>query len=513
MNAVRRYIAFSGLILLAAAASSQTLGEGLRQADELRTGYDFDRAGAMYGKLLDKAGASMRQVIAERMILCENGRNMLQYATEPVVVDRKTVSRDDFFLYYSHLENKGWIRTPNAFVSDGAGGLCDAVYFRPDATDIVFSAPDGNGKASLYTSSTQDGRLWCAPQPVESCTSSGNEIFPLVSNSGKELYFSSDALAGMGGYDLFVSRWNERRRCWEAPQNLGFPYSSTADDFLFSNTPDGEFTVFASNRGCSADSITIYVLKFENSPIKKPVGSAAEAVRIAAMQISSDTAGNVETATETIDETGYDRARGRLEAVRAEISATVGRISAAEADSVPGLEKRMMDLQALAGRISDTVTALELDLLAEGKSVSPHRTAAGPDRESKIRKHYDFRRGSFGSLNAITVEVPEDDSADYTFGIGSESLIYNELPDGLIYQIQLCTVSKKTTGSGLKGITPVFEIKQPSGKYLYTAGAFRTYKEADAALSKVRKAGFKTAFVIAFKDGGSIAVSKAKALE
>ena len=73
--------------------------------------------------------------------------------------------------------------------------------------------------------------VWSVPvaEPALS-TSSGNEIFPLLSSDGKTMYFSSDGFYGVGGYDLYKSIWDESSKSWSAPQNLGFPYSSPADD-------------------------------------------------------------------------------------------------------------------------------------------------------------------------------------------------------------------------------------------------------------------------------------------
>ena len=63
---------------------------------------------------------------------------------------------------------------------------------------------------------------------------------------------NSKGLYGMGGYDLYVSQWNSETGDWDVPVNMGFPYSSPYDDFLFINTEDGKYSIFASNRGCDS---------------------------------------------------------------------------------------------------------------------------------------------------------------------------------------------------------------------------------------------------------------------
>lgn len=507
---IARLSALLILLVHSFASGAQVLSDEAARAGRLYRGYDFEGALAIYDKLLaaerDSAAIAMLQ---EKVLLCENGLNLIRFASQPEVVARRSFAVEDFFLYYSHLADGGWIAGPNAF-SPGKQPL----YFEPGCRSLVFTAPDEEGRHRLYLTTLGEDGLWRTPEVVEKCTSSGNELFPLVSASGKDLYFSSDALAGMGGYDLFVSRWNERRKCWDAPENLGFPYSSVGDDFLFSNTPDGEFTLLASNRDCSPDSMTIYVLRFENSPVSKTLSTPAEAARIASLTPSStdsQVAGD-DVAYPFGNEGGeaflrWKAALERLEAVRRTIAETRSSLS-------HSTEERMMDLQRLSGRIADTVVSLELDLIAaggtpdykkNGTEATPGRVAAGQT------KNYGFSRRSFGALGEIAFEKVETEEDTLAFTIGDIGRIVNEFPAGIVFQIQLAVTSSKMNVKQLRGISPVFAIRQGSGKYLHTAGAFRSYSEAAAALPLVKRAGFPSAYIVAFRDGRSIAVSKARA--
>ena len=121
-----------------------------------------------------------------------------------------------------------------------------------------------------------------------------------------------------------------------------------------------------------------------------------------------------------------------------------------------------------------------------------------------------------GKMPQFTVEQPEpEDPYDYTFFPSGGSVFVTDgtFPQGLVYQIQLSVAAKKASQKQFKGISPIFERRQLSGKYLYTAGVFRSYAEAEAALSKVKKGGFSTAFIIAFRDGKGIPVKQARSEE
>src|SRR5690606_32108425 len=58
----------------------------------------------------------------------------------------------------------------------------------------------------------------------------GNEKFPTA--DGDTLYFSSDFLPGMGGYDIFKT-YLRYDRTWSPPINLKYPINSGGDDFSF----------------------------------------------------------------------------------------------------------------------------------------------------------------------------------------------------------------------------------------------------------------------------------------
>ena len=92
----------------------------------------------------------------------------------------------------------------------------------------------------------------------------------------------------MGGYDLYVSDWDENLKDWGMPVNMGFPYSSPYDDFLYINTADGKYSMFASNRACQADSVDIYVLEFDSMPVRKAIDNPEELEKLCRLEPADD---------------------------------------------------------------------------------------------------------------------------------------------------------------------------------------------------------------------------------
>ncbi|MFM6934740.1 MAG: hypothetical protein ACKOXP_04800 [Flavobacteriales bacterium] len=66
--------------------------------------------------------------------------------------------------------------------------------------------------------------------------SSGRETTPFITEDGQLLFFSSDALPGMGGYDVYFCKRNGNQ--WSAPVNLGASFNTVNDDTHFQYYPE-----------------------------------------------------------------------------------------------------------------------------------------------------------------------------------------------------------------------------------------------------------------------------------
>ena len=250
----------------------------LTEGDRLHRLYRFEEAMERYARAAAlTADADTVRLLRSRMDRSQNALNMTDFCADPVVIARERFSRKDFFLFYP-LKNQTW-RLPPHSLDPADDGF--PTYAPRGGQSLVFSAPDATGFRNLYISST-NGNEWSYPALMgEHLLSPGNEVFPMLSDDGKTLTFSSDGLHGMGGYDLYRSTWNEETETWGEPVNMGFPYSSPGDDFLLVDSPDGRYTLFASNRDCSRDSVYIYVTEKQpvipRMPVRDPVALARTA--------------------------------------------------------------------------------------------------------------------------------------------------------------------------------------------------------------------------------------------
>ena len=516
--------------------ASQDVDSLLRRADSLRKAYVFGKSMRLYDQALEQTEDSVARIaIQDSKMLSENGLGMTDFVFQPTVVARHRFSTEDFYLYYP-LRDSSWRPLPNILNSDAGHSFYKAIYFPEDMRTLYYSAPDADGAVNIYRTDRKD-TTWSAPCLLnEYLVSSEDEIYPMLSPDGKHLYFASSGLYGMGGFDLYVSSWNEDQKEWGPPANMGMPFSSPYNDFLFINTPDGKYSIFASDRNCPGDSVDVYVIEQETMPVRKGVDDIAQLRKIMALEpvddlIRFDNSAamqqilpeDVDTGTYTAKvsevktlrdsiycyNVGIDSRRARLEENQEEDEAV--RLK----NEIARFEARLPFLQDSLKKASEDLQKIEMDFLFRGIALDPDRLMTEADREVEgVASNYAFMRMNPGEAPDIEVEKPVE-KFDYTFMILPEGRFAedNTLPAGLVYQIQLFNLNDRPDVTEFRGLSPVFEEIAPDGRYTYRAGVFRSYNDALSHINKVKRLGFRTAFITAFMDGEKIPVNKARSFE
>ena len=526
-------ITLSAAFLLMPVADAQTSAARLlAKADSARLKYDFPAAADFLQKAVGQ-DSTIAPKAEDLTIMIQNGLRMMNFCSEPVAVAKQTFPLKDFFLFYP-LRNNSWRKTPNQLDSLGNNDLSRAVYIPEGTRDIFYSAEDEDGIRNIYRTELTDS-LWSAPMLInEQLTSSSDEIYPMLSPDGKSLYFASKGLYGMGGYDLYVSNWNDETKDWDVPVNMGFPYSSPYDDFLFINTEDGKYSIFASNRDCSKDSVCIYVLEYDGMPVRMAISRVPELRRLAALVPAKDPSRmdngaavedsdpNSEDTRRYIDKIKEVRSlRDSLSRFNKELDELRNKYSSASDEEKTKLSETIQQKELILPSLNKTLQTatkelqdIEMEFLTNGIVIDASKLQAKADKEVVgASSGYTFTRNSYGPAPRLEMRKPKA-KFDYSFKILPEGRFAesNELPGGLVYQIRLFTQSKKATVSDLKGLSPVFE-KQSGGRYIYSAGVFRSYKDVLSNLNKVKRLGFRTAEITAWQDGASISVANARKLE
>ncbi|MBQ8809127.1 MAG: PD40 domain-containing protein [Bacteroidales bacterium] len=531
------YIIMAVLFLSSGKLSAQNrqVDSLVRLGDSLRMEYRFEEACRAYEKAVDIleydfADSLMIEAVSGKILLAENGLNMTGFAYTPKVVDRRKFPLEDFFLYFP-LEDRSWRLAPNQLDST-SNVLSKALYAPSDAGRIYFSAEDQEGFRNIFMTELQD-TVWTYPVTQnESVTMLSNEIYPMISADGRSLYFSSDGLYGVGGYDLYVSRWDDDLQGWSEPVNMGFPYSSPYDDFLYVSDESEGHVFFASNRECSSDSVWVYVLEYDSMPVRHSVEDPDELLKLSRLSVQEETSVPEKSDDAMPESAAKDRYMDKMAQVRA-LRDSVSYYSSlldeersrfalsnddAErmrlAEVIREREAKVPVLQEDLNRTISELHEIEMEFLFSGVAVDPDKIMAAATEEAEAPEGYEFIRRSLGGPLCLDIMRPENEF-DYTFMILKEGRFAedNTIPDGIVYQIQIFSAGGKADVASLRGLSPVFEIRSDSGRYTYRVGLFNTFDDVQSKLDAVRSRGFRSAFIVAYVDGEETSVATARSLE
>ncbi len=136
-----------------------------------------------------------------------------------------------------------------------------------DGKELFFASRRGGNADIYHCFRTEDGR-WTEPENLGTVVNTlGTEMAPFIHPDGKTLYFSSDRHLGMGGYDLFVSRRNEKGE-WSQPVNLGYPINTPGDEINFIVAADGHTALISSIREGGFGGYDIYTFQLKDDDLK-----------------------------------------------------------------------------------------------------------------------------------------------------------------------------------------------------------------------------------------------------
>lgn len=213
-------------------------------------------------------------------------------------IDSAVVDKDDFLAHLQITTDAGRFTDPQTLFSDREAQYVTgrAAFVNSLSSAVYFSVSDSVGDVRLHAA-FRNGGQWSAPQLLEGLEGFHYQDYPFLLSDGITLYFSAVNDESLGGLDLFATRYNNSTRQYVRPENLGFPFNSTANDYLLAIDESAGVGVLVSDRRQPDDKVCIYwFIAQENYPIfdydEDDDDSVAEARRVAEIASIRQTQGN-----------------------------------------------------------------------------------------------------------------------------------------------------------------------------------------------------------------------------
>lgn len=193
-------------------------------------------------KLLEKSKADLR---------------MLKGVEDVCVIDSFVVDKANFLSAYKISEESGKLFTYNEFFQT-EGEHLGTVYETEIGNKIYYSEKSEKGHLDIFSKNKLSNE-WSAGRPLPgSINASGNTNYPFVLTDGVTIYYATDG-EGLGGYDIYVTRYNTNSDAYLTPENAGMPFNSPYNDYMYVIDEYNNLGWFASDRFQPEGKVCIYV--------------------------------------------------------------------------------------------------------------------------------------------------------------------------------------------------------------------------------------------------------------
>ena len=172
-----------------------------------------------------------------------------------IFVDSIVMPKDKFLTAYMLGKECGDIdKTHDMF---GGNTSIEGIAYRTEMSDkIYYSDVDANGRMQLYMCYKMLDS-WSKPTILNGLPE-GDNNYPFLLADGVTIYFANNNPNGLGGYDLYVTRYNSDADRYYMAENLGMPFNSAANDYMMVIDEVNNLGWFATDRNQPEGMVCIY---------------------------------------------------------------------------------------------------------------------------------------------------------------------------------------------------------------------------------------------------------------
>lgn len=188
----------------------------------------------------------------------ENYERKLQVIERVTFIDSMLLSKKEVINALSLGNENGSVHACSDFFGKSGQDTCDCSLFQTQLGDkIIYAQPGQDAVLNLYASEMIEGK-WTPPVLLPGLKDSVDQNYPFMMSDGVTLYYASKDESGLGGYDIFMTRWDADEQRFLKPENIGMPFNSEANDYLYVVDEFNQLGWFVTDRGHSEDTVCIY---------------------------------------------------------------------------------------------------------------------------------------------------------------------------------------------------------------------------------------------------------------
>ena len=190
--------------------------------------------------------------------------SMRGFTQKVMFIDSVVVSKSKLLSSLNIPDEAGSIQAYNKFfnTTDQPNSI---VYLNQLRNKCVFSKFTDGGW-DLY-SKEMIGEKWSNAVPLKGLDILGDDVdinWPFLLSDGTTLYFAAKGVESIGGFDIFMTRYDETTQSYLKPENIGMPFNSIDNDYFFIVDEYDGIGWFATDRNQPEGKVCIYSFIYNN---------------------------------------------------------------------------------------------------------------------------------------------------------------------------------------------------------------------------------------------------------
>ena len=216
-----------------------------------------------------KKKSATKAKVKQKTTVVDNGfeqrlESMRGFTQKVMFIDSVVVSKSKLLSSLNIPDEAGSIQAYNKFfnTTDQPNSI---VYLNQLRNKCVFSKFTDGGW-DLY-SKEMIGEKWSNAVPLKGLDILGDDVdinWPFLLSDGTTLYFAAKGEESIGGFDIFMTRYDETTQSYLKPENIGMPFNSIDNDYFFIVDEYDGIGWFATDRNQPEGKVCIYSFIYNN---------------------------------------------------------------------------------------------------------------------------------------------------------------------------------------------------------------------------------------------------------
>jgi hypothetical protein len=214
--------------------------------------YEFEKSADAYSRYADLLVQDKKTVEATAITplieRSERAARMLSRCEDIQLIDSIVIDKKNFLKAYMFSGESGHLENHNGRI----------VYENPLRDKRYYSGKKEGGGDRIYSEIKLQNEWTDKQELTVPSDSLANDDYPFVLPDGLTVYYASTGKSSIGGYDLFITRYNLNNDSWLAPSQMGMPFNSIANDYMMAIDEINNIGYFATDRFQAEDKVIVY---------------------------------------------------------------------------------------------------------------------------------------------------------------------------------------------------------------------------------------------------------------